>query len=77
MSIFYFFSPEITVSIGLLLLLIIEILLPRRGFIAFLISLIFLILSSYFVFEQLVKMNKDFFQELLKTAQNYEYAKYY
>jgi NADH-quinone oxidoreductase subunit N len=76
MNIFYFFAPEIVISIGLLLLLIVEIIFPRRGLIAFLISLIFLVVSTYFTFEQLLKMNKEFFQELLKTAQNYEYAKY-
>jgi len=76
MSIFYFFSPEITILIGIILLLIIEILFPKRGLIAFLISLVFLFISTYFVFEQLFKMNKEFFQELLKTVQNYEYAKY-
>ncbi|MEO0145159.1 MAG: NADH-quinone oxidoreductase subunit N [candidate division WOR-3 bacterium] len=76
MNIIYYFSPELAVIITLLLLLIVEILFPKKSLIALLISLIGIFIASFFTFEQLLNMNREFFTGLSNLAQNQDYVRY-
>lgn len=76
MKILYFFLPEITITIALLLLLIIEIIFPKRGIIAFLFSLLSLLVAGYFSFEQVLTIDRKFYEDLVNLYQSQEYIKY-
>ncbi|MCS7244940.1 MAG: NADH-quinone oxidoreductase subunit N [candidate division WOR-3 bacterium] len=76
MKILYFFSPEITITIALLLLLIIEVIFPKRGSIAFLFSILALLIAGYFSFNQLLTIDRKFYEDIANLYQTQEYVKY-
>ncbi len=75
-NILYYFAPEFVITITLLILILVEILMPRKGLIALLISILGILIAGAFTIEHLLWMNREFFAGLSKLAQSYDYVKY-
>ncbi len=59
-----YFLPEITILAGILVVLILEIVLGRKGFLATLVSLLFLLVAGFFALRDLSLISPDYYKGL-------------
>ena len=59
-----YFLPEITILIGILTLLLIEIIFGRKGFLATIISTLFLLVAGFFTLRELALISPDYYRSL-------------
>ncbi|MEO0202186.1 MAG: NADH-quinone oxidoreductase subunit N [candidate division WOR-3 bacterium] len=76
MNFVYYFLPEIAITSTLLLLLIFEILFPRKSLLALFISLLGISVAGFFSIDHLLNMNRQFFEVLSNLAQERDYIRY-